>query len=731
MAKVTITIEIESRDVGVRSTALAAPESPAPPPPPKRRRLSDTLDAAALRAAIGLPGVEESTGPDPLDDALSLVDRMGSEPLDDAELSRLAGAVSSLDRSGVDLTPAIVALHEALGDEVSLEAAPGLEEAALPSDPVLVQTAAMYGVPRPGDFLDPESGLFPTVDRGRARLAAIIEREADEGRRFAGALAQPDRTWFSYVGGASVPGDSPAPPRVAVHRPATVDALEALLRTAPSVRVVGGGHASSGVAYAREGGVVVDLSVLELPPGLVAADGISPAHLSATATTGWDPTFRLVTVPAGRSIAALKPALAAHGLTFDQLGSYDQQSLFGAACTGTHGSGRGQGPICDLIRSIDMLVVQPGDDGAPTVVRVRLEPSDGPTAASFRGGPHGFHLLRDDALFHAARVSFGAFGVVVGVTVFVRAAFRLRETRTFHRLSPAQLQARVTAYVEDTVDIGVINGPVAKGRLQREWLVNPYLRGDEIGVVETTRVPTDAPRVPLERNIKQLAAFKKMGPSATARTMRTLAGGTIVGAMNVIGVSLTKTGGDEAYVDDAASIMYLGVGRYLTAAACEVAFPPSQVQRAAVAIDALVRKLGKRSPSVLATSGYGLRFVRGSNAWLAPQFGAPPDGATPVWAMIEMPMALHAHGWHDLIREVESLLVGLGGRPHWGQTHTAGPATLDRWPAANRDAWLAALTTLDPLGRFDNVFIDRLGARARARDVPARSLRVLLGGAVA
>jgi hypothetical protein len=727
MARVTITITIEG---GAAHVHAATPEAPAAAEPPPRRRLTHGFDAAALRAAVALPSREESTAPDPFDDALSLLDRMGTDALEDDELARLAAAVTLLERGGVDLTDALVAVHAGLGDPITLEAPPGPEEAPLLSDPVLLQTAAMYGVPRPADFLEPASGLFRTIERGRARLASIIEVEADEGRRFAGALPQPERTWFNYLGGATVPGDSPAPPRYSVRRPTTVDALEALLAGARSVRVVGGGHASSAVAYPRDGGLVVDLSDLTLPAGMVGPDGLSPAHLAPNATAGWDPTFRLVTVPAGRSIASLKPVLAAAGLSFDQLGSYDQQSLVGAACTGTHGSGRGQGPICDLVRSLDMLVVQPADDGTPKVVRLRLEPTGGPTSSSFQGGPHGFQILRDDALFDAARVSFGAFGVVVSVTLFVREAFQLRETRTFHRLSPDALQARVDAYVLDSGDIGTINGPVAPQRAQREWLVNPYLRGGKVGVVETTRTPSVAAKQPISRNIGRLAAFKKMGPTRTARTMRLVAGGTVVGAMNVVGLSLTQTANDHVFVDDAASVMYLGVGRYLTAPACEVAFPPSQAARAAQGIDAICTKLGKRSPAVLATSAFGLRFVRGSNAYLAPQHGAPPGAATPVWAMIEMPMALHAHGWADLIREVERFLVSLGGRPHWGQTHTAGPDTLDAWPASARGAWLSALQTLDPLRVFDNVFVDRIEARARAASMPSRPLRALLGGGV-
>ncbi len=68
------------------------------------------------------------------------------------------------------------------------------------------------------------------------------------------------------------------------------------------------------------------------------------------------------------------------------MGSFDWQSLIGAACTGPHGSGMSLGPIADSIISIDMVTVR-SVDGQPDVRMRRIEPADG---------------LTDRALFEAA-----------------------------------------------------------------------------------------------------------------------------------------------------------------------------------------------------------------------------------------------------------------------------------------------------------------------------------------
>jgi L-gulono-1,4-lactone dehydrogenase len=98
-----------------------------------------------------------------------------------------------------------------------------------------------------------------------------------------------------------------------------------------------------------------------------------------------------------------------------------------------------------------------------------------------------------------------------------------------------------------------------------------------------------------------------------------------------------------------------------------------------------------------------LRFVAADDALLSPAHGR--DSAY---------VAVHLFdgmAWEAPFREVEALMSGFGGRPHWGKWSFLGPEELaPRYP--EWDAFQAARAQLDPDGRFENEWVTRtLGPR--------------------
>jgi FAD-linked oxidoreductase len=93
-----------------------------------------------------------------------------------------------------------------------------------------------------------------------------------------------------------------------------------------------------------------------------------------------------------------------------------------------------------------------------------------------------------------------------------------------------------------------------------------------------------------------------------------------------------------------------------------------------------------------------LRLVAGDDALLSPAHGR--DSAY---------VAVHVFEglpWVAPFREVEALMSGLGGRPHWGKQTFLGAAELaPRYP--RWDAFQAARAELDPEGKFENAWITR------------------------
>ena len=166
----------------------------------------------------------------------------------------------------------------------------------------------------------------------------------------------------------------------------TVDAIRSELFAARdggwSVRTAGTAH--SHYPLLPTNGVILDTRPLS---GLVSVD--------AEAMTA---TFR-----AGTKIHACGRPLLEHGLGLLNQGDIDQQSVGGAIATGTHGTGVELGSFSSAVTELSVLLV----DGSVVTCNPDCEPD----------------------LFEAARLSLGAVGVVLEVTLQVREAYRLEEQR--------------------------------------------------------------------------------------------------------------------------------------------------------------------------------------------------------------------------------------------------------------------------------------------------------------
>jgi FAD-linked oxidoreductase len=104
-----------------------------------------------------------------------------------------------------------------------------------------------------------------------------------------------------------------------------------------------------------------------------------------------------------------------------------------------------------------------------------------------------------------------------------------------------------------------------------------------------------------------------------------------------------------------------------------------------------------------------LRLVAADDALLSPAYGR--DSAYVAVHVFEgMP-------WREPFREVEALMSGLDGRPHWGKRTFLGAAELaPRYP--RWDAFQAARAELDPEGVFENAWIARTIGQRKQRPSP-------------
>ena len=105
-----------------------------------------------------------------------------------------------------------------------------------------------------------------------------------------------------------------------------------------------------------------------------------------------------------------------------------------------------------------------------------------------------------------------------------------------------------------------------------------------------------------------------------------------------------------------------------------------------------------------------LRFVRGDDALLS-----PAHGRDTAYVAVHVFEGMDGEG---PFREVERLMGGFGGRPHWGKrSYLSARELRARYP--RWDAFAAARAELDPEGRFENPWARRVLGPVRRVAAPA------------
>jgi L-gulonolactone oxidase len=225
-------------------------------------------------------------------------------------------------------------------------------------------------------------------------------------------------------------------------------------------------------------------------------DGVMVDMRGLARVVGADSSSGLVTVEGGIVLRDLGPALAAHGLGLENQGDIDAQTLSGAICTATHGTG---------VRFPNL--------GA-RVEGVRLVVADGSVVS-----------ITDGDELRAAQVSLGALGVVSAVTV------RAVPLYTLHRRDQPLPLPDVLERLDEHVD----------GADHFEFFVFPYT---DVALTRTTRRSSEEPHPPprwrrvLEEDLIENAAFgaacrtgrlvPRLAPALTRGITAAFSGGTLV-----------------------------------------------------------------------------------------------------------------------------------------------------------------------------------------------------------
>ena len=459
-----------------------------------------------------------------------------------------------------------------------------------------------------------------------------------------------------------------------ICRPESVEELSELVREAEAkeltVRAIGSGHSWSDVALT--GGLLIE------PQGLARPLPLETELLRADVEPA-----RLARCGSGIRLRELNAQLDSEGRALLQMGGYDGQTVAGVVSTSTHGSGIRLGPICDFVRSLDLVAA----GGAV----YRIEPADGPTDPEAYAARHPDRtLVQDDGFFDAARVGVGCLGLIHSLILEVGERYWLREVRTLRPWGEVREELRERS--------------VLSGHRHYEVYISPHSLDDDDHCLVTTRHPCEGPaETPRGRERNSLPEFFATLPITPK----------VLNLISDVRPSLTpwlldralEAIADTEYTNLSFKVLNIGTANLLPAYSSEIGVPVDSEGSHVEAVERIQRIATRHrdAGSVYHTSPIALRFVAASSACLSMMEGRDT-------MMIELIQATRTEGGFELLAAYEEALYDLGGRPHWGQVNTlTGSHDLVRSLYPRYDEWQEVHGRLNASGVFDSPFSKRTG----------------------
>lgn len=356
-----------------------------------------------------------------------------------------------------------------------------------------------------------------------------------------------------------------------------------------------------------------------------------------------DRSSGLVRAQAGITLGALGDAMHAHGLAFPNLGDIDVQSIAGATGTGTHGTGIALPNLSAGLHSIELTLAD--------------------------GGTREVSAASDPDAWRAARVSIGALGVVTAVTMQAVPAFTLHAHDTPAPI--AQTLDDLDALVDGNDHFGFFTFPHSPLAMTKTWN-------------RTDAAPRPRSRLGDWFHDIVLTNYAYWAVCRLGRARPRL-----IPALNR---ACSRLSGTTTYVDRSHRVFT--TPRRVPITEMEYAIPREHAAEAVRRVRALAEEPRFDVPVPLE-----VRFVAPDDAFLS-----PAGGRATCYVAVHQFAGM---AWEPYFRAVEEVMLGYGGRPHWGKRHFQTAATLrDHYPDWERFQQVRA--RLDPEGVFTNAYVERV-----------------------
>ncbi len=410
------------------------------------------------------------------------------------------------------------------------------------------------------------------------------------------------------------------------HEPESESAVVDLVRDAASrrtqLKAVGAGHSWSDAAATSGGMVSLDRLADVLAVDLERSQ---------------------ITVAGGIRLHALQDVLNQYGLSLPVLGSISVQSIAGATATGTHGSSLRWGGLATAIVGMRMV--------AGTGDVIKLSPSHEPE------------------MFNAARVAFGALGIVSAVTLQCVPQFDLQEVAR-----PMRFDAACDAAL----------GVASSHEFAKLWWL-PHTSHVQISRWDKTK----APRTP----VSMLQELEGSGVMNSVMELMLDAGArwpSLIPRVNRF-VSRNMFRAIDR-VDDARRVF--NVPQVPSHREIEYAIPVDRTAEAMRWVRDFIEAESLRVNFIVE-----VRFAAADDLWMSPASGRATCHLGAYMA--------EADGIERYFRGFEAQMLAYGGRPHWGKEFAAGSDEL-RKVYPRYDDFVALRHRLDPRRVFANDYTRRV-----------------------
>lgn len=454
------------------------------------------------------------------------------------------------------------------------------------------------------------------------------------------------------------------------------------------VRAVGSGHSYSEVAKTDD--------YLVGPDCMEQYQILDRQRLKPTV----DVQRKFVEVGSGIRIEKLNRLLTNDNLALENMGAIDEQRIAGAVSTNTHGSGIKLSTVAGLVRSI--LLVSGG--GRTT----RIEPNEGISSPDFL--EPGVELIQNDDYFNSVLISFGSMGIIHSFILEVQNLYYLMETKTLT--------------IWDTIKDKLRSGEYFQPEIRSfTLLISPYkLNKDNPGkqtCIEVIQKKIDEPK---PGNWTYNMLFRNLPSWLVGNFPIPIAYWFIKNKIEnhpektpqLIESSLRSIK-DKIYVDISHKVLFQGYKPLKKRAYdCAFAFPVDDDCRYIEIMEevmAITRYYAERTDSTkyYQTSPNSFRFIKGSSAFLAHNYGTQP------YVVMDFPFFMIQPGAEELLEKYQKLLMERGGRPHWGKKNDVLLQKVKEDPNFLHQlypmlpTWRNIFFSLNPKGTFVNDFTKQTG----------------------